>query len=113
MVIIKNLTPHDITIRGAMGDTVLPGAGKDGSARVSVSETVFGDINGIPVVKLVYGDIVGLPEPEDGTIYLVSAMVLGRTDRRGIDVFGPDTGSTAIRNDKNQIIAVTRLSAGE
>lgn len=112
-MVIRNLTPHDITIRGAAGDTVLPGAGKDGSARVSVSETIVGDINGIPVVKLLYGDIVGLPEPEEGTVYLVSAMVLGRTDRRGKDVFGPDSGSSAVRNDKNQIVAVTRLSAGE
>ena len=112
---IINLTPHDINIVvGAMTLTV-PRSGE--LARVSMNAVpqrdVFVDFDRgdgfLPIVFNKPGTIEGLPEPADNTIYLVSIVVLGATDRK--DVYAPDTGPTAIRNDKGQIQAVTRLLA--
>ncbi len=80
-------------------------------ATVSVKQTVEKFINGFPCVKNEYGDVVGLPAPEDDTLYLVNAIVLERAKntmaRR--DCIAPDTGPTAIRDEKGQVIAVTRF----
>ncbi len=70
-------------------------------------------INGVPVYSApVVGRVEGLPEPQEGTIYIVSGMVLAHCQGR-TDVFGPGTGPKdgAIRNEKGHIIAVTRLIA--
>ncbi|HRV02241.1 MAG TPA: hypothetical protein P5539_11170 [Mesotoga sp.] len=99
------LVPHALNI-SVGGETITVEPSGD-VARVSVKQEVVGEIDGIPVVKNVYGEVTGLPEPTEDTIYIVSGLVLSRTKRK--DVFAPDTGATAIRNDKGQIEAVTRL----
>lgn len=50
--------------------------------------------------------VIDLPDSNKNII--VSSMVLDNMPLMA-NVYAPDTGSTAIRNDKNQIIAVTRL----
>lgn len=102
-----NLTPHAIRIRHADGtEMVFEPSGT--VARVTTEEVVIADINGIPVVKRVTGDVTGLPE--NGVPCIVSSMVLtALTGQAG--VYAPDTGSTAIRDDKGHIVAVTRLVA--
>lgn len=110
---IINLTPHTVVIALDGNDTTItipPALGPDGKptpARVSTQQVPAGNVNGIPVVSTVYGDVVGLPDPKPDTIYIVSALVLGRVERP--DVFAPDTGPTAIRDEKGNIVAVTRL----
>lgn len=68
-----------------------------------------GEEQGIPVVVTNYGDVENVP-PAGTEKFLVSAMVLARlgSEYRGW-AFAPDTGATAIRNDKGQIEAVTQL----
>ena len=99
-----NLTPHTITVRRADGtDVIYPASGK--IARVASVEEVHGEIDGIPVIRRALGEAEGLPE--EGTLCLVSAMVLSAVPgRKG--VFAPDSGATAIR-EGGQIVAVTRL----
>lgn len=48
-----------------------------------------------------YGEIENLPEPEEGTIYIVSAMVLAAAKEKGrTDVVAPATGHPdSIRED--------------
>ena len=48
-----------------------------------------------------YGEIENLPEPEEGTIYIVSAMVLAAAKEKGrTDVVAPATGHPdCIRKD--------------
>lgn len=58
-----------------------------GVARVSNSFTAF-DADGICTV--VYGEISGLPEPQDGVLLIVSAMVLAASNRT--DLVAPATG---------------------
>ncbi len=120
-----NLTPHAITLKCLDGSEVT--FQPSGTvARVATIESVVGtrdvwshgqtecDEHGnsfgsrIEVVRRVLGEAEGLP-PE-GTDCLVSAMVLSAVHgRKG--VYAPDSGPTAIRNEKGQVIAVTRLVA--
>lgn len=110
---IINLTPHAIVLRShpETDTTILPSGVV---ARVMTTPGSLGVMEGIPVPiahPTTYGSVEGIPVPIDNTIYLVSGLVLSRTNRP--DVFGPGTGPSdgAIRNDKGQIIAVTRLIA--
>ena len=120
-----NLTPHPITLRCVDGNEVtFPPSGT--VARVATIESVIGtrdvfdpahpetdeqgNSNGsrIQVVRRVLGEAEGLPE--EGIECLVSAMVLSAVPgRKG--VYAPDSGPTAIRNEKGQVVAVTRLVA--
>lgn len=105
-----NLTPHDIKIVVGEYETVIPASGI--TARVDMTATEQRSLHNssvrlIPVFYNEPGEVIGLPEPKKGVKYLVSIVVLGATKRP--DVFAPDTGATAIRNDKGQIQAVTRL----
>lgn len=103
-----NLTPHTLVIRTPQGDLEIDPSGI--VARVAVAQKVVRQLGAIPIVENTFGDVEGLPAPQGENIYLVSAMVLSAVAGR-TDVFAPDTGSTAIRNDKGHIVAVTRLVA--
>ncbi len=113
MITITNLTPHPLTLRSATGqDTVLPPSGT--IARVSATPGAVEDREGFPVPVALpdtFGAVEGLPEPEEGTIYIVSGLVGSHISRP--DVFVPGTGPKdgAIRNEKGHIMAVTRLKA--
>lgn len=106
-----NLTPHAIVVRSADGtDRTFPPCGK--VARVETSETPVDPIDGIPVIFRETGRLI-IPEgiPQNGESYLiVSSMCLdaASTRQRGFAV-APDTGATAIRNEKGHIVAVTRF----
>lgn len=106
---IKNLTPHDITIRTEAGDQVVPASGI--VARVSPVEVEAGSVGGVPVVQRTWGAVQGLPEPDGETVFIVSSLVLDQVQGRS-DVVAPDTGSTAVRDDAGRIVAVTRFVMG-
>ena len=76
-------------------------------ARVTTEEMEVEPIAGVPTIRRSFGEVEGIPAPHEGTIYIVSSMVLSAVDRD--DVVAPDTGSTALRNEKGHIVAVTRL----
>lgn len=98
---IVNLTPHDVTITN--GPTFPPSGTV---ARVSVQQVDAGDVNGIPVKAQAYGDIMGLPEPQAGTIFIVSALTLAAAKAAGrSDVVAPDTAN-AVRNADGHIVSV-------
>ena len=96
-----NLTPHALNLGD---DTVEP----SGYIRVSFTEVHCGEVNGLEVVRNDNPVLEGLPAPVDGVVYVVSAMVLAQCADRS-DVYAPDTGSTAVRNEKGHIVKVTRL----
>ena len=77
MTTFLNLTPHTITLNdGRVFESV-------GVARVA---NTFSDFDSCGVCSVRYGDIENLPAPQDGVLYVVSALVLaaskvaGRTD---------------------------------
>jgi len=103
-----NLTPHAINVVG-IGE--IPPSGE--VARVEFTEREFMQQGGVPVIARKFKKVVNLPEAgfPGAPIYIVSSMVLdamGRRANRG-DVVAPDTGETAIRNERGQIVAVTRF----
>lgn len=120
-----NLTPHAITLKFSDGGEITyPPSGT--VARVATVEKAIGTMdvvppgvaecdeqgnsNGkrIPVIRRTLGAVTGLPV--EGVECLVSAMVLSAVPGR-TGVYAPDTGDTAIRNDKGFVVAVTRLVA--
>lgn len=104
-----NLTPHTITVRGPDGiDYYFQPSGT--VARVEMKESFVGEcpITGATVIERIPGAPTGLPI--EGTPCLVSSMVLAACPGR-LGVFAPDTGETAIRNERGMIVAVTRLVA--
>ena len=112
---VVNLTPHAITLRAGNGsDVLLP---SEGVARVSTTPgidtgVVAGGVPGFSAPS--FGAVEGLPAPQQGTLYVVSAIVAARVSGR-TDVVSPGTGPAdgAIRNDAGQIVAVTRLIAAQ
>jgi hypothetical protein len=113
MIVAKviNLTPHEIRI----GEATFPPSGV--VARVATVQTDAGavvfDGHTFPVVHNTYGAVEGLPDPEPGTVYLVSTLVLSALEAQGIyrdDVFAPDTSPQGvIRGEDGQIKGVKRL----
>jgi len=101
-----NLTPHDITVVADGREMKIPASGQ--VARVATTEKVVGEIDGIPIIKREFGEIENLPAPTGGTVFIVSSLVLSAVKNR-TDVVAPDTGATAVRDDKGQIVAVTRF----
>jgi hypothetical protein len=122
-----NLCPHALRLRVNVANTaavhddtdvvVQPRLGADGksdAARVSTTPGgLIGDFGGIAAFgRTTYGAVEGLPDPEENTIYLVSALVGGRPEVASRDdVFIPGTGPKdgAVRDERGQIYAVTRL----
>ena len=99
-----NLTPHPITIEGV---GTLPPSGV--IARCSTLRTPAPEVGGIRVTTQDLGDVTGIPSPEEGKGYIVSGMVLQALNRARGDVFAPDTGADAVRDEKGHIVAVRGL----
>ena len=112
-----NLTPHEIILVEQDGAEIVSFPASGTIARVSVIEKVIGIqyFDGIPVdiITSAFGEVEGLPalsDLEGHERFLVSSMVLDRlgSEWSGI-AFAPDTGKSAVRNEKNHIVGVTRL----
>jgi len=99
---IVNLTPHTINVRAGEQDLAFEPTAP--AARVASSQELVGTVDGIPVNRTTFGQVENLPEPIEGTIYIVSALVLSAISGRQ-DVVAPDTGPTAIR-ENGQVKAV-------
>ena len=110
-----NLTPHPITIDGL--GTIEPSGT---IARVATLRTVIGAVEGVRVTAQNMGQVTGLPDSEFNVAYIVSGMVLdaikrhvmpGGESRAGKDVYAPDTGADAVRDERGHIVAVRGLVA--
>ena len=70
-------------------------------ARVDEKSTSVEYIDGVPTVNKIYTDPINLPDPEEGTVYIVSAIVLSALKGKRTDLVCPDTGpKSVVRNDK-------------
>jgi len=109
-----NLTKHAIHIIAANGDLVtIPPSGQLAMVAMKPPRTlspVEYDGYEIPVATVEYGEVV-LPPDIDGLI-LVSTMTADAMRAQGItgyQVYVPDTGPSAIRDEKGRILSVVRL----
>lgn len=72
---IVNLTQHDVNVINENNETItFKPSGK--VARVSMSQEVYGAINGFRVYKKIYGNIDFATEIEPYTFYIVSNEVI-------------------------------------
>jgi len=83
--IFINLTSH--TLNEVTTGMALPVSGI--VARVKSSTTTHRVHNGIPIYISDFGEIQGLPEPIEGTIYVVSALALNAIPPHRTDVVAP------------------------
>lgn len=96
---LVNATPHNITILDKTGITQdakkqfiaskesivilkeIPASGI--LPRVKMTNETAGEIDGIPVEAVIYGEIENLPDPVDGTFYIVSGLVAAAASQQG------------------------------
>lgn len=98
MVKFLNFTPHALALNSG---EVIPPSGQ--IARVKASFTEF-DENGI--CRQVFGDVEGLPAAENGTIIIVSALVLAALKGSRNDVVAPATGHPQCVRENGMIKSV-------
>lgn len=70
---IVNCTPHALNIVTAHGTVTVAPSGT--VARCSQTSTPAGEVNGVPLSRTTFGAVVDLPEPVEGVILVVSALV--------------------------------------
>jgi hypothetical protein len=105
---ILNYTPHTVNIINENRE-IIKSFESQGVARVGTKQEVVGNVEGVEIVKTTYTEIEGLPEEKEDVFYIVSMVVLNASDRK--DLICPDTSpSSAIRNEKGQIIGVKRFT---
>ena len=64
-------------------------------------------VEGVPIDVTRLVSVEGLPDPDEGTYYIVPQPVAHAYNRP--DLVTPDTGPSAIRNEKGEVYAVRRL----
>lgn len=91
-----NLTNHDINevYTGTRIPTSL------NQARVNTYKEQVDTIHGMPVFDIKSNGVIGVPEPVEGTIYIVSALVLRHAKGR-TDLICP---GNPVRNEKGNVI---------
>ncbi len=80
---IVNLTPHEVKIVDG-GNNVVAVFPSDGVARASQHDVLVDEINSIPVVKTEFGEVLGLPEPTEGTVFIVSRITVEAAQARAV-----------------------------
>ena len=103
-----NLTPHPITIVQGEQSTVYP---VDGPApRLAVEREPLGQVGGVSIVRSTMGDPTGLPDPQEGVILIVSALVAEHPSvANRTDLAYP---GEAIRDSDGKIVGAKGLCAG-
>lgn len=101
-----NLTPHAVTFYTSDGDTVLQTVPSSGIARAEQERRPIGSANDIPVFKTSYGAVEGLPDPENGTIYIVSVITAQAAPNRD-DLYITDS---LVRDDEGRILGCRALA---
>ena len=104
---IVNLTPHQITIFKDGEKIDIPASGT--VLRTKQDIVKHEPIDGIAVNKVSnYVDWAELPPQEEGTVYVVSAIVAQACWHRD-DILAPDTGAGAVRDEAGLIVGVKGL----
>ena len=104
---IINLTPHNVRLikkYPEKWDIIdIPPSGD--IARLIFTHTKVGNLI-VPIVKVKLDGVMNLPKYDGKTKYIVSRVILETIART--DMISPDTGTGAIRDDRGNIVGVTR-----
>ena len=116
-VTLVNKTPHVLNLITEDGakislEPVLP-TPRVSSSSVKTAAYTITDSNGIKHTVIreapVFGEVVDLPEPQEGTIYVVSMLVAARAVGRN-DLVSP---GRQLRNEAGQVIGCAGLQGKE
>lgn len=106
---IANLCPHALDLISEDGRTHTIPRGSN-QARIEEARRAIGSLTTGEGVRYAvsapsFGAPIGIPEPEEGTVYVVSAMVAAQTRRA--DVFSP---GPLIRDVQGKVIGARGLT---
>ena len=103
-MVIKNFTPHSITIcnnAGEVARVIQP----EGLVRLKVVTVPAGEIDGVPVTRTEFGQAEGLPEFKEGIFIVVSQLVKTALPSRS-DLLVP---AEVVRDEKGNIVGCKSL----
>ena len=104
---LVNLTPHALNIFDEAGENQLVTVAPSGTvARCAVNSTKVGEVDGVSLFTSVFGEVEDLPEPVEGTIYVVSMLVRSALTGRK-DLASP---GDLIRNEAGQPVGCKGLN---
>ena len=106
---VVNLTPHDINLMDK-DFHIIEVIKSSGSARVIERKEAIGELLGVPIYETKFSGMVGLPEPEPGTIYIVSRIVVEACKATRIDLV---TTSQIVRQDENGSLSSHLFAKGK
>ena len=106
---IVNLTPHELKVVDG-GNNVVATFPSSGVARARQHDVPAGEINSIPVVKTEFGEVLGLPEPTEGTVFIVSRITVEAARAQGRTTDDLLTTSGAVRDDQGRIVGCRALA---
>lgn len=106
---IVNLTPHAVNIVAADGTPLITIDPSGTVARLDTNVDIIGTVDvgnvSIPVQTTKFGPVSGLPNPKDGTVYVVSSLVAQRVPDRN-DVYVP---TDTVRDANGRIVGCRAL----
>ena len=91
-----NLTAHTIT--EVTTGAIIPPSGR--VARVKSSTKKVASFVGYPIFESTFGQVEGLPEPQEGVMYIVSALCLRACPERD-DLLSP---GNVMRSEEGKIV---------
>lgn len=98
-----NLTAH--TINEVTTGVSIPPSGR--VARVKASSRKVNEFLGYPIFESTFGQVEGLPEPEEGVMYIVSALCINACPERD-DLLAP---GNVLRNEHKEIVGCVGFRA--
>lgn len=109
MTNIINLTPHRINIVDEEGNVVKIFE-SSGVARATQNDVQIGMLEGIPIIETKFGEPVDLPEYNQGTYYIVSALTAKAASLSGRNTRDLLLTGKTVRNSDGQIIGCQALA---
>lgn len=103
-----NLTQHVITLLQGENDTIWGRIPTSGTvARVPTTSEPMDPVQGISCTRTRFGAVEGVPPREEGTVYIVSRLVLEAAKDFRDDVYAP---GELVRDPAGQVIGCRGLS---
>lgn len=102
---IINCTPHPVHVVNSEGSVLRTIEPNGAPIRLAAKTVPAGEFDGVPLSRTEFGEPVNLPEPAEGTIYIVSQIVKNAIPTRHDLVVPADV----LRDDKGQIIGCQSL----
>ncbi len=110
MSIIRNFTPHAVTIFDADGITPVATFPSGGVVRAQQTAQTVGSVNGIEVVQMQFGDVEGLPDPQSDVYLIVSLTAANAAKAHGRTTDDLLITADPVRNENGQIIGCKKFS---